>query len=126
MASISSKRDPKGWSKWERPRSKLSRHWNFTPGVLQGMAKAKEYRACASAGSSWFLAGYTAISSARGPRVASTRGPRTTIPASVSRTTARATSVRSVKGLAVAMGLRLRCRFTRVWVRTRSCSRMYS
>src|SRR4029450_3911266 len=56
IASISSKREPKGWSKWERPRSKLSRHCNFTPGVLQGMAKAKEYRACAS-GRGWGVPG---------------------------------------------------------------------
>jgi len=33
MQSISSKRDPSGWSKCDRPRSKLSRHRNRGPGV---------------------------------------------------------------------------------------------
>ena len=40
-ASISSKREPKGWSKWDRPWSRLSRHMNLTPGVSQGMEKEK-------------------------------------------------------------------------------------
>ena len=37
--SISSKREARGWSKRERPRSKLSRQRNFSPGVPQGIAK---------------------------------------------------------------------------------------
>src|SRR5260370_33515462 len=37
--SISSKREPSGWSKWERPKSKLSRHRNLSPGVPHGIAK---------------------------------------------------------------------------------------
>ena len=41
VASISSNREPRGWSKRERPRSKLSRHRNFSPGVLHGMAKLR-------------------------------------------------------------------------------------
>ena len=65
-ASISSKREPRGWSNVERPRSKLSRHRNFRPGASQGMAKAKEVRPGAPVGSRWERAGYTAISSAMG------------------------------------------------------------
>ena len=50
-ASISSNRDPSGWSKPERPRSKLSRHRNFSPGASQGSAKAKDVRPGAPVGS---------------------------------------------------------------------------
>jgi len=32
-------REPKGWSKCERPRSKLSRHRNLRPLIPQGIAK---------------------------------------------------------------------------------------
>ena len=123
-ASISSKREPRGWSKWERLRSKLSRHWNFSPGVSQGMAKAKDVGLGALFGSMCDAVGYRAISSESGARVASTRAPWTIIPASVSLTTDRAKSVRSSR--AVAPGARLRCRFKRVWVRTRSFSRICS
>src|SRR2546428_487144 len=84
--SISSKRDASGWSKRERPRSKLSRQRNFSPGVPHGMAKLMAKGLCFSV----CLATrgeYTAISSDIGPSVARTRAPRTTMPASVSRTT---------------------------------------
>ena len=40
MQSISSKREPSGWSKCERPRSKLSRQRKRRPGVPHGIAKA--------------------------------------------------------------------------------------
>jgi len=40
-ASISSNREPSGWSKCERPMSNDSRQMNFSPGVSHGMAKAK-------------------------------------------------------------------------------------
>ena len=48
MQSISSKRELKGWSKCERPRSKLSRQRNLRPGVPQGIAKLTANRSCPS------------------------------------------------------------------------------
>ena len=87
------------------------------------MAKANDVRPGAPVGRRCDLAGYTAISSAMG-RVASSLAPCTTIPASVSLTTDRAMSVLSCR--IVSVGTRLRCRLTRVWVRTRSSSRTFS
>ena len=43
--SISSKREPSGWSKCERPRSKLSRHRNFRPGRAAGDGEIERERA---------------------------------------------------------------------------------
>ena len=95
---------------------------NFIPGVAHGRAKENACR-LASSPSKWVRVGYTAISSEIGPRVARMRLPRTTIPASVSLITVSATwsSI-----LSNTVGLRLRCRFTNVWVRVTSLSRMYS
>ena len=124
MASISSNRLPAGWSKCDRPKSSESRHWNFSPSVSQGMANPKAYLPSSPAGTRRVRAGYTAISSDSGPSVASTRAPRTTMPASVSLTTDSATSVRSSKG--VAPTERLRCKLTSVCVITMSFSRIYS
>ena len=122
-ASISSNRDPRGWSKLERSRSNGSRHWNLSPGVSQGIANAKDVRPGAPVGSRWERAGYTAISSAMG-RVASTRAPWTIIPSSVSLTTDKASSTESSR--AVAAPERFRWMLTSVWVSTRSFSRTIS
>src|SRR5881392_939363 len=43
VQSISSKREPSGWSNDERPISKLSRQMKRRPGVPQGMAKANAF-----------------------------------------------------------------------------------
>jgi hypothetical protein len=120
--SISSKREPSGWSKRDRPRSKLSRHRKRRPGVPHGMAKLSAKGLCGW--SSWARRGeYTAISSAIGPSVASTRAPRTTTPASVSRTTCSAVPSSRFR---TPDTVRLRCRLMRACVSVRSFSRMYS
>ena len=88
----------------------------------QGMAKLRAKGLCfwvwrATRGE------YTAISSAIAPSVASTRAPRTMMPASVSRTTESA--VPSSR-LNMPETVRLRCRLISAWVRVRSFSRMCS
>ena len=94
----------------------------FMPGVSLATAKARAYGLVSRAALSR-VEGKTAISSDRGPSVASRRAPLTMRPASVSSTTRRATSSLARP---VAVRRRFTCGLTRVCVNTRSLLRIFS
>ena len=122
IVSISSKREPRGWSIWDSLYTSDSRQINFIPGVPQGIVNAKANELVSDAALST-VDGNTMISSASAPSVARIRAPRTTMPSAFSSTMRSATSV---LGWPLAVNARFDCGLTSVWVMHRSFSRAYS